>query len=200
MINKNDNETDIELDITNTEDIESDETELVDIEENSDIKLKELKEKIVRLEYEKKEILDDSQRTKADFLNARKRLEEEKIQDRIRQKKRHIEELLPLCDSFQMAMSNKEAWEKADETWRSGVEGIYNQLTKILESYNVSPLNPVGEIFSPHLHEAVGMEEVEDEKLKDKVITVVQSGYEIKTGDTTELIRPAKVTTGKIKE
>ncbi len=197
MGDKNHEEMDTDFDVEDNNEPEFEDAELVDMEESSAAKMKKMREKISQCEEEKKKILDDSQRAKADFLNAKKRLEEDRLRDKVRTKKAHVEELLPLCDSFQMAMSNKEVWEQADEAWRSRIEGIYTQLTRLLDSYGVSEINPSGDEFDPHKHEAVGTEEVSDEKLEDKVISVVQKGYEIKLDGETEMIRPARVTTGK---
>lgn len=192
----NDDQQDVELETTNDEDMGVSEPELEDLENKMDDKIKKLKVKINRLEEEKKEIQNEAQRTKADFLNARKRLDEDRAYDRVRYKKEHVEKLLPLCDSFQMAMSNKEVWEKTDENWRNGINGIYNQLMSIIASYDVKVINPKGESFDPYRDEAVGTEEVDDEKLVDKIVSVVQQGYEMKVGDRTEVIRHARVTTG----
>ncbi|MEY3784121.1 MAG: hypothetical protein RLZZ230_443 [Candidatus Parcubacteria bacterium] len=195
---KNDEE-DVEFETTNDEDIEISEPELEELEGNTGDKLKQLRTKITRLEEEKKQIMEDGQRARADFLNARKRLEDERARDKVRFQMKHVEELLPLCDSFQMAMSNKETWEKADENWRNGVSGIYNQLMRIVDSYGVKAIDPAGEEFDPYRDEAIGTEVVEDEKMVDKVISVLQRGYEMKVGDSIEVIRHAKVTTGVLK-
>ncbi len=200
MVYMNNDETDVEIETTSDDNIELEDAELVDEEEKSNEKLKKQREKLTRCEEEKKQLQDDLQRTRADFLNARKRLEEERARDRIRYKKEHVEELLPLCDSFQMAMSNKEVWEKADEVWRKGIEGINNQLMRLLESYDVKVIEPKGEHFDPHRDEAVGTEAVEDEESIDKVVSVLQRGYEMKVGSTTEVIRHARVTIGTLKE
>lgn len=194
------NDVDVEIETTNDEDLDLEETELVDVEEKSGNKIKKLREKLSHCEEEKKQLQDDLQRTRADFLNARKRLEEERARDHIRHRKEHIEELLPLCDSFEMAMSNKEAWEKTDEIWRKGIEGINNQLMRLLSSYGVKAIEPKGEPFDPYRDEAVGTEAVTDEKLVDTVVSVLQRGYEIQVGDNTEVIRHARVTTGVLKD
>lgn len=196
MVYMNNDETEMEMESTDDENVDLEETELVDEEEKTSDKLKKLREKLARCEDEKKQLLDDLQRTRADFLNARKRLEEERTRDRIRYRKEHVEELLPLCDSFQMAMSNKEVWEKADEVWRKGVEGISNQLLRLLNSYDVTVIEPQGKPFDPHRDEAVGTEVVADEKLVDTVVSVLQRGYEVRVGNTTEVIRHARVTIG----
>jgi len=201
MVNKHDKENEDFEEITDEkENIASEEFDLEEVEELSNTKLKDLREKIARLDTEKKDLLEESYRAKAEFLNARKRLEQERVNDRLRFQKQHAEELLPLCDSFQMAMGNTEVWEKADKAWRTGIEGIHMQLLNILSSYGVKAVEPVGETFDPHLHEAIGTEEVTDPKLQDTVVSVVQKGYELTQGEKTEIIRPARVTTGLLKE
>ena len=199
MVFMNDEKDDVDVEITDEEPAIAD-TELVDEEERSGDKIKKMREKVARLEEEKTQLQDELQRAKADFLNARKRLEEDRVADRIRSRKQHIEELLPLCDSFQMAMNDTEAWEKADEAWRKGVEGIHTQLMSILSSYSVQVIDPTGEPFDPHKHEAMGTEEVADKKLQDTVVSVVQKGYELDNNGTAEVIRPARVTTGELKK
>jgi molecular chaperone GrpE len=195
MVNMNDKEQDDFEEITD-ENIEIKEPELEDVEELSNTKMKDLREKIARLDSEKREILEESQRTRAEFLNAKRRLEEERTQDRKRAQRQHAEELLPLCDSFQMAIGNTEIWEKADKSWRTGVEGINMQLMTLLNSYGVKAVDSTGDVFDPQKHEAVGTEEVTDKKLEDTVVSVVQRGYEMTQDGDTYIIRPARVTTG----
>ncbi len=196
MVNEHDKKDD-DIEVTNDTDHDRDiEVELTDIEEKTDGKVKALRQKLAAAEEAKRESLEELQRTKADFLNARKRLEEERLLDRTRAKKQFIEDILPLCDSFTMAMSNQEAWEKADKAGRSGVEGIYNQLQRLLESYGVTTVNPLGEPFDPRRHEAIGTAVVTDETKQDTVVAVLQHGYELRSGDKTDVIRPARVTTG----
>lgn len=199
MVKKHDKENNDFEEITD-ENIESKEFELEEVEELSNTKMKDLREKIARLDTEKKELLEESQRARAEFLNAKRRLEEERAQDRKRSQRQHAEELLPLCDSFQMAMGNTEVWERADKSWRTGVEGIHMQLLNILNSYGVKALDPTGEEFDPQKHEAVGTEEVEDEALTDTIVSVVQRGYEMTQDGHSHLIRPARVTTGVTKK
>src|SRR5690606_18894440 len=119
----------------------------------------------------KRQLRDELQRARADFLNAKRRIEEERAHDRLRSKKQHIEELLPLCDSFHMAMNDKETWEKADKAWRTGIEGIYALLLRILKEAGVQVIDPLGEAFDPNKHEAVGTEVVNDKKMEDTVVS-----------------------------
>jgi molecular chaperone GrpE len=107
-----------------------------------------------------------------------------------------MEALLPLCDSFQMAMSNKEVWEKADKAWRTGIEGIHMQLQKLLQRNGVQMIEATGKDFDPHRFEAIDTVTVTDQNEVDVVKEVVQEGYEMQVGDAIEVIRPARVITG----
>ena len=175
---------------------EGEDVELVDEEATGANKMKQLRQKLQKCDEEKRQVMESAAREKADFLNARRRLESERRLDKVRYTKKHIEALLPLADSFEIARSNKEAWEKADESWRKGIEGINTQLLRLIESYGVTVIDPIGQDFDPYRHEAIGMTPVTDKTLDHKVINVLQRGYEIKVDDTMEVIRPARVTTG----
>jgi molecular chaperone GrpE len=197
MVNEHDI-TDVDFDVEDDDHHEVEDLELSDEEATGAQKMKQLRQKLTKCNEEKSQILEDAAREKADFLNARRRLENERAQDRIRYTKKHIEALLPLSDSFEMARSNKDAWEKADENWRKGIEGIHTQLQQLIASYGVIEIDAEGADFDPYKHEAIGMTPVTDQKLDHKVIHVLQKGYEIKDGDTMEVIRPARVTTGEL--
>lgn len=197
MVNKSKkHETEDDVEITK-EDLDNLEIDLNEVEEKQNSFNNTLRDKLKACEAEKRDILEETQRAKADFLNARRRLEEERLRDRERSTISHVESLIPLCDSFQVAMSHKETWEKTDATWRKGIEGIYAQLQNILSSNNVRAIDPTGKEFNPHLHEAISTVPVDNKDDNDKVISVIQMGYEMtKIDGTTELIRPARVVIG----
>lgn len=154
-------------------------------------KLKKMRQKVAACEEEKRRCQDDLQRTKADFLNSRRRLEEQFIRDKERIVEKILADLLPLADSFDMAMADTAAWESVDPKWRSGVEAIYAKLRSILKDHDITPLDSIGQPFNPHEHDAVSNVPVDDDKV-DHVITVLQKGY--KRNDT--IIRHAMVTVG----
>jgi len=152
-------------------------------------KVKKLQDRIKELEKEKTEYLDGWQRARADYANLQKSTEEDKKRMRSLFEESFIEELLPTVDSFLMAMSNKEAWEKVDPAWRTGVEYIYNQLMNTLEARGLKVFGEVGETFDPARHEAVGEETTEDAKLDHKIAKVNQKGFML--GES--ILRPARV-------
>lgn len=200
MVNQyNDDTTPDDLSFTtdDTDTTESIDTELGDDEATAESKIKSLRVKLQKAEEEKRAIHEELQRTKADFLNARKRLEDDVVLTRTRDTIKHIEKLLPLADSFYLAMLDKTAWEKSDAVWRKGVEGIHRQLEGILAGYNVNAYNPTGEPFNPERHEALRSDTVTDQKQHHTVLSVMQLGYEQKQGNTTVIIRPARVVVGE---
>ncbi len=155
-------------------------------------KLKRLREKLKACEDEKRTYLEDLQRTKADFLNSKRRLDEQLQRDKERATDKILKELLTLVDSFDTAMVDKELWDSIDTKWRVGVEAIHTKLISILKSNNVEPVDPKGEVFNPEEHEAVSNSPVTNSDDVDTIIAVLQKGF--KRNGT--IIRPARVVVG----
>ncbi len=189
MLKKRLSEYNDDIEMTGEDSIDEIQTE--EIEEKSAAKVSELKKKLKESEEARRALMEDLQRAKADFLNARKRLEEEKNTDRERARVKHIEELLPLVDSFEAALKD-EVLNGAAENLQKGIFGIYSQLQNLFRGYNVSEVEALGETFNPAFHEAVAEVPVGDKASDHKVIAVVQKGYRMNDA----LIRPARVTVG----
>ncbi len=175
---------------------EIDEISFEDVNEEGEVDarttIKKLREKIKKLEWEKQEYLDLSQRTRADYANFKKEVEANRLSDRKFATKRFIEELLPVLDSYDMAKGNVQAWEAVDQNWRVGIEYIFGQLRTVLENEGVTQFGKVGDSFDPNLHESMEMINVETESENDKIISILQSGYRMNE----IVLRPARVKTG----
>ena len=165
-------------------------------EENAAEAIKKLREKLKACEAEKMEYLTGWQRAKADSINARKREEAERAEFTKFANERLIESLVPVLESFDMAMGNKEAWEKADKNWRVGVEYIYSQLKKALGESGLEEINPVGQKFDHNRDEAAEHVPVTSESEDHKIIAVVQKGYSLNG----RVMRPPKVKVGEFKK
>ncbi len=148
-------------------------------EESAQATIKGLRDKLKKAVAEKQEYLTNWQRDKADFINSRKRDAESQKEFIKYSNEGLIAELVPVLDSFNMAMNNKEVWEKVDKNWRMGVEYIAAQLKKVLEDYGLKEIDPIGQQFDPMRDEAVEYVPVEDEKQKDTVVFVLQKGYSL---------------------
>lgn len=158
--------------------------------------IKKLREKVKKLEAEKKEYLDLSQRARADYMNFKKEVESGRSFDRKFATRNFISELLPVLDAYDMAQANKEAWEKVDQNWRMGIEYIFNQFKGVLEKEGVTQFGSVGDMFDPALHESMEHVPVDDQSKDNRVMLVLQKGY--KMGDM--VVRPARVKTGEFKK
>lgn len=177
----------------NTEEVVDDMTFVESTEDGDELPtkdiVKKLREEIKTLRKEKEEYLTGWQRSKADYSNAQKDMDM-----RIKDLRGFItaglvEDLLPALDAFDMALSNKEAWEKVDANWRNGMEYIHQQFGKTLESYNISKIDNTGVVFDHNIHEAIENIDTDDTNKDHTVAVVIQSGY--KMGD--KVIRPARV-------
>ena len=178
-MNKNDENDDIiyEEESKKTAKKVADDIVMDETNEAPEALVKKLKEKIKGLEKEKQEYMDGWQRERADFINYKKRVENEKLEVVKYANEGLLEEITQVLDSFEMAFSNKEAWEKVDKNWRVGVEYIHTQLLKILDENHFSVMNPLGEKFDPKFHIAVGHAPTVDKKEDGVIIEVKKKGY-----------------------
>ena len=160
---------------------------------NSD-KLKKIQKKLTACEKERQEYLDGWQRARADTINKDKETVLERARAIIRVETNIFVELFQILDSFDMAFSNKEVWEKVDENWRTGIEQIYAQIIRIFEQAGISVIDTLG-VFDPSIHEQVQTQSVTNKKDNGSVLTIIQKGYQ--RGDI--ILRPAKVIIGKFK-
>jgi molecular chaperone GrpE len=157
--------------------------------------IKKLRDRIKKLEAEKQEYLNGWQRSKADFVNFKKQTDGERVQMIKFASKSLLEEILPVLESFDMAMANKEAWEKVDKNWRAGVEYIAKQLHTVLTGNGITEINPLGEAFDLTKHEAVSFKPVDKKEDDHKVIAVLKKGYTLHGN----VITPARVEIGEFK-
>ncbi|MES2060141.1 MAG: nucleotide exchange factor GrpE, partial [Patescibacteria group bacterium] len=102
-------------------------------------------------------------------VNARRRDEEAKQEFLKFSKQNIIEEILPVLDSFDLAMGNKESWESVSSEWRTGVENIYNQFLGILSKHGVTPFGAIGDAFDPNLHQSISTVPTEDKSNDHKL-------------------------------
>ena len=165
-------------------------------EENAAEMVKKLREKLKKAQTDAQEYLTGWQRAKADLVNARKRDEEERKEFVKFSNERLIDGLIPVLESFELAMANREVWEKADKNWRIGVEYIYSQLKKALGDAGLEEIDPVGKPFDHNRDEAAEYVPVDKESEHHKVLSVVQKGYNLNG----RAMRPPKVRVGEFKK
>jgi len=130
-------------------------------------------------------LVDRLARLQAEFENARKRTAREQQEFRDYALTDTIKTLLPVLDSFDRALQVS-AGEKSD--LRNGLELIYRQLQDALNKIGVRAIAAKGELFDPHVHEAIEM--VDTSEARDhQILDELQKGYKLKD----RLLRPAMV-------
>ena len=142
------------------------------------------REEFDQLAAERDQLVDRLARLQAEFENARKRNERERIEFRDYAAGAVVEQFLPVLDNFELALKASATTEQL----RSGVELIVKQMEDILRTLQVNSIPTVGEAFDPRLHEAMGT--VERVDMPDQhVAEEVRRGYKLRE----RLLRPALV-------
>lgn len=145
-------------------------------------------ERLAAAEAKAAEHYDQFLRARAELENVRRRAQE----DIAKAHKFAIESfatgLLPVKDSLEMTLAADSA---TLETIRSGVELTLKQLAGLFDKSGVREVNPAGEKFDPHRHQAISM--LPSEKEPNTVINVLQKGYLLND----RVIRPAMVTVAR---
>jgi molecular chaperone GrpE len=130
-------------------------------------------------------------RAVADADNIRKRAEERVVSAHKFAIDNFAGELLGVKDSLEAALAVDNA---TVDSYRNGVELTLKQLTNVFGKFNVAEINPVGEKFDPHRHQAINM--VQSEAEPNSVVTVLQKGYTLND----RVLRPALVTVAKARD
>ena len=153
------------------------------IEEDVLAQLKKTKEKLKEANREKADYLAGWQRAKADFINARK--DEERMREHMVKfaGEALIKELLPLADSFEMALRHEQS---------ESMALLLRQLLEILKHNGVVPYESIGKPFNPQEHEALGEIAVDEEEKNNIILEELQKGYMMHE----RVLRPAKVKIG----
>ncbi|MGB0925341.1 MAG: nucleotide exchange factor GrpE [Minisyncoccia bacterium] len=159
-------------------------------------KLKKLRAELKAEKEKSTEYLTGWQTERASFANYKAEQDKNRTERLAGMKLNLIADFFPVLDSFDMAFSNREAWESVDPAWRTGVEYIHTQFMNTLDQYNVEKINALNATFDPMLHEPIDTVATDDQSQNDTIAQIIQSGYV--SGH--QVIRPAKVKVYKYAE
>ncbi|HEY1294659.1 MAG TPA: nucleotide exchange factor GrpE [Chloroflexota bacterium] len=149
--------------------------------------LETLRAELAEIEQKADEYLRLAQRTQADFINYRRRIEEERLQQARDAGLSVLQRLFPILDDFDRAMSNASEAER-DSGWGQGLLLVERNLRGLLAAEDVEQIEAKGAEFDPRLHEAVGSTP-SAEVAEGHVLHVVRQGY--RKGD--RVLRPTQV-------
>ena len=152
--------------------------------------LPSIEEQFRQLELKAAEHYDAWLRAKAEGENIRRRAQEDISKAHKFAVEKFAGELLAVRDSLEAALAVPE---QTVDSFKSGVELTLKQLVSAFEKNALLAVNPVGEKFDPHKHQAIGM--VDSEQESNTVVTVLQKGYLI----AERTLRPALVMVAKPK-
>ncbi|MBP9820538.1 nucleotide exchange factor GrpE [Candidatus Saccharibacteria bacterium] len=169
----------------------SDQEQPINTEENNvnkPIKQKKFKknnnQKIIQ------ELTDDIKRIQAEYINYKRRSEEEKQRAVALGKEQAVSVLLPIIDNLERAIVHQPK-DIADHAWVKGVAGVEKQLNSQLQGIGLVKIGVVGDEFNPDLHNAVSMQEGDGDK--EVITAVLQSGFMLDG----KVVRHAMVQVGK---
>jgi len=149
-----------------------------------------LEEQLREAEQKATEHHDAWLRAKAEGENIRRRAQEDIAKAHKFAVERFAGDLLAVKDSLEAALANQN---QSVESFQAGVELTLKQLLSAFDKSGLKEINPAGEKFDPHFHQAIGM--VESEQEANTVVTVLQKGYLI----AERVLRPALVMVAKAK-
>jgi molecular chaperone GrpE len=129
-------------------------------------------------------------RAKAEAENIRRRGQDEVAKAHKFAIESFAEALVPVIDSLEKALESTEA---NAEQLREGVELTLRQLRAAFDRNALVEINPVGEKFDPHFHQAISSVPATDSRPANQVVTVLQKGWTL----AERVLRPALVVIAK---
>ena len=163
-----------------------DNEEIIDQIENTE----NISDETKKLQEENSELKDKWQRALADYQNLERRTQTE-ISQQVSEKINHL--LLNFLNIYEDFLRAENSLSK-EKINTDGIQAVIKNMETLLSENNIKPIDAVGEIFDPQIHEAVSM--VEDDSLDDGTITQeVSKGYI--SGKA--ILKPSKVIVSKKK-
>jgi molecular chaperone GrpE len=147
-----------------------------------------LEQLLRQAELQAEEHRDAWLRAKADAENIRKRAQIDITNAHKYAIENFSSELLAVMDSLEAALAVENA---TVENFKSGMELTRKQLAAAFEKFNIKLIDPQGEKFDPHLHQAIST--VDSDLAPNTVVQVMQKGYVLND----RVIRPALVIVSK---
>jgi molecular chaperone GrpE len=136
---------------------------------------------------ERDRYLDQLQRTAADFANYRRRVEQERAQQRLAANEQLLREIVPVLDDLQRGLNSLPP-DQQESKLAEGMRWVEQKFLTTLKKHGVTPIESLGQSFDPSVHEAIEA----DPAGGDTVVAVYAPGYRLGDG----ILRPAMVKVG----
>ncbi len=135
--------------------------------------------------------LATAQRWQAEFENYKRRQERDSAEMRVRAGQRIVEDLLPVLDDLDRTIDHTVASTASGtelEHLLTGVEMVRSRILGVFANEGVTVIDPFGQAFDPHLHQALA-ERPDPDLPEHTVVEVYQKGYSLGG----RVLRPATV-------
>jgi len=168
-----------------------------------DKKYRELEDKIVQLEKEKKELEEIAKRSQYEYINLK--MDFDRYQRQTKESSQNMEldsllmvvkNFLPFIEDLRKSLENITD-EHKDDPLTKWVQMVYDKFLRTLEHLHIKTIESLWLAPDSFLHEPVSVEPVEDEALKGKIIREFERGFVYQKGDDTRVIRASKVIVGQ---
>ena len=136
---------------------------------------------------ERDRYLDQLQRTAADFANYRRRIEQDRAQQRLAANEQLLRDIVPILDDLQRGLDALPP-DQQDSKLAEGMRLVEQKFLTALKKHGVTPIEALGQPFDPSVHEAVEA----DPAGGHMVVAVYAPGYRLGDG----VLRPAMVKVG----
>ena len=136
---------------------------------------------------ERDRYLDQLQRTAADFANYRRRVEQERAQQRLVANEQLLREIVPVLDDLQRGLNSLPP-DQQESKLAEGMRWVEQKFLTTLKKHGVTQIESLGQLFDPSVHEAIEA----DPAGGDRVVAVYAPGYRLGDG----ILRPAMVKVG----
>jgi molecular chaperone GrpE len=154
----------------------------------AEARIRELEAALAAAEQGKKDNWDKYLRAVADVENGRKRAKRDLDDARAETRGRALKEMLPVVDNLERAIEHATGGGAAGgDAVMEGIKLVLRQFQQAFERLEVTPVDALGLVFDPNLHEAISQQESDEPP--GTVVQVLQRGY--RNGD--RLLRPAMV-------
>ena len=156
-------------------------------EEEAGQEAAESEDPVAQAQAEAKEWQDKYMRLHAEWDTYRRRMTEQRAEEKLRAAEKLVEGLIPVMDDFERSIAYAE--ENGETGLLGGVQAVHNKLNDVLAKEGVEVINPKGEAFDALEAQAVAM--VDDPSVPDETVAeVYQKGYRMGN----KVIRSAMVT------
>jgi len=158
--------------------------EMLGNDEQAQAEIEALQQQLEEAQAKAAENLDGWQRSQAEFINYKNRVQRDREMDYASMKGDIIRKILPVLDDLERSLAHR----PEGDSWADGMVLIARKFQSVLEAEGIKRIDATGQLFDPNYHEAISSEPSDDVE-SGHVIDVVQNGYTL--GE--RVIRPAMV-------